>query len=212
MPRKHLFRFKEPYLLRGHTPREALVCTCGCGGVIPWRDHYRTRPASVLPGHISPKRRAAYLSERKASANPSGVCQCGCGGATAVDRLGRRSRYISGHNARGMKRGEGRYLTRLGYVLVRRPDHPEAYKYGGYVLEHRLVMEQKLGRPLLPHEPVHHLNHVKTDNRPENLAVLTQHEHGRQHGRPKGWTMDEAQRARHSDVMRQWWAARKAAG
>jgi hypothetical protein len=64
----------------------------------------------------------------------------------------------------------GRIEDADGYVLLRRPEHPLANS-GGYVREHRLVMEELLGRKLTKEEVVHHINGQKDDNRPENLQL-----------------------------------------
>jgi hypothetical protein len=66
----------------------------------------------------------------------------------------------------------GRTRHKAGYVMVRVPDHPRARR-GQYVFEHILVMEDMLGRHLLPEESVHHRNGVRDDNRPENLELCT---------------------------------------
>lgn len=76
---------------------------------------------------------------------------------------------------------KGRVERSSGYVGVRKPDHPYASK-DGYVMEHRLVMEEQLGRYLKPDEDVHHINHNKKDNRPENLMVISKSEHSKFHG------------------------------
>ena len=57
------------------------------------------------------------------------------------------------------------HLDRNGYITVG--------VAGRRVLQHRLVMEQHLGRELLPGENVHHINGVRDDNRIENLELWT---------------------------------------
>lgn len=81
-------------------------------------------------------------------------------------------------NGHGMGRCDGHYgaegrryrpvgsrrVNREGYVTVKISE-------GKFILEHREVMRQHLGRPLLSGESVHHINGVKDDNRLENLEL-----------------------------------------
>ena len=64
------------------------------------------------------------------------------------------------------------------YAVV--TEHPRC-TINGYVLEHRVVMENYLGRLLCQDEVVHHIDHNKKNNDIENLELYIRTEHTREH-------------------------------
>lgn len=99
-----------------------------------------------------------------------------------------KSKEIETINRRNAKIGDkasnwkgGRKITQKGYVFVLKRDHPRAKRNEGYVFEHILVMEKTLKRFLHDGEIVHHKNEIKSDNRIENLELMTHGEHTKLH-------------------------------
>lgn len=65
------------------------------------------------------------------------------------------------------------------------------------VLEHRWLMEQHIGRKLLPTEHVHHRDRNGLNNSIDNLEILTAREHQREHLMgTKKWPVDEGENLR----------------
>lgn len=77
-----------------------------------------------------------------------------------------------------------------GYIFEYAPDHPLCNNWG-WVAQHRLVAETMTGRSLIRSkdpkiaEVVHHRDGCKTNNRPENLEILTRSAHANHHARER---------------------------
>lgn len=75
-----------------------------------------------------------------------------------------------------------RYENSLGYYMHKGSGYYRVSKgvHKGKKL-HRVIMEQEIGRKLKSNEVVHHINEIKTDNRIENLQLMTHSEHSSLH-------------------------------
>lgn len=103
----------------------------------------------------------------------------------ALIRAGVNPSERLGSGRRG--KSKGRMKTSQGYILVYAPDHPAA-KQGRYVFEHRLVMEQHIGRYLDGSEVVHHINGCRSDNRIENLQLFASNGEHLRHTLGQRWS------------------------
>ncbi len=88
------------------------------------------------------------------------TCSDPCRYKLSIQRRGKPMNYKGGRT------------NHRGYIRLWMPDYTWGTTAKGYVLEHRYVMEQSLGRQLEKWEHVHHKNGLKDDNRLENLAIV----------------------------------------
>jgi hypothetical protein len=193
-------------------------CACGCNEPIPLRtEHFNTGIPKYRHGHNPPPPGSPRAKKEPPPRKPC-ECGCGelasPGRRYLVGHSSYRRHYSeatrrklseaasgerNGHyGKRGTNWKGGTTRTPPGYIHQWAPHHPHAKN--NYVAQHRLVAEQHLtatdpqspfleGGYLSTKADVHHINHVKDDNRIENLAVMWRGDHTRLH-------MDTLQAAR----------------
>lgn len=85
-----------------------------------------------------------------------------------------RRKISEGRQAWAEANAKGTRITKSGYVEYTRGPHKGR-------LVHDVMVEERIGRRLLPGEHVHHVDEDKQNNTPENLALLTIAGHMRLH-------------------------------
>lgn len=116
-----------------------------------------------------------HYSRLRAIRDAVNLCACGCGEKTAYT-------YKHGHHTRLFSPEEQSRRGRQNDGSKQRDrGRADGYRKVGGRHEHRIVAEQKLGRPLQKGEIVHHRDHNKKNNHPDNLEIMTQSEHIKAH-------------------------------
>jgi predicted DNA-binding protein YlxM (UPF0122 family) len=119
-----------------------------------------------------------YVDERKSCKAIGDIVGCWPGtvqGHLVNYGIERRSKNTgTGPNANHWQGGRPIFQ---GYQYVYAPDHPRATKTRPYVQEHRLVMEEQIGRHLESHEVVHHKDGNKLNNDASNLVIKSRAKH-----------------------------------
>ena len=124
--------------------------------------------------------RAVMISAGVLRGRPEAVRLAGTQGRLGSGMRGTKRFFTNAHkrNISKAKKGVGKGFS---------------FKPNGYVeitigeskgrLEHAVIMERRIGRQLLPHECVHHINQIRSDNRIENLKLMTRKGHAALHAK-----------------------------
>lgn len=99
----------------------------------------------------------------------------------SLSKIGKNYGLIGPNNSnwKGGRANQG------GYIAILIPDHPFS-DINERVKEERLVVEAHIGRFLTKKEIIHHKDEIKTNNKIENLQIVSTSGHAKIHGNMKG--------------------------
>jgi len=107
-------------------------------------------------------------------------CQCDCGNEVDVFRKDLTKKQNPTRSCGCLVKdivsermsGSNHYNWKGGEPIVNKKGYLE-YRHGEFrgMREHRVIYEQHYGIKLLPHQNIHHINGIRTDNRIENLEL-----------------------------------------
>jgi hypothetical protein len=118
-----------------------------------------------------------HYQQKLTKKQKTNFCACGCGGKT-------KYKFLNGHHTKFFSSEEQSRRGRMNNGDTQRKKFDgvtTGYRKHRGRHKHRIVAEEMLGRPLLPEEVVHHIDHDKTNNDPSNLQIMTRAEHARLH-------------------------------
>lgn len=122
-----------------------------------------------------------------------------------IEDIGRRG--IMDNRPRGKNHYNwqgGRRIDACGYILIHKPEHPRS-NVKGYILEHILIAEKALGKPLPAGVQIHHANEERADNRSSNLVICeNQKYHGLLHRRLLAYKATGNPRMRWCGYCKKW--------
>ena len=143
-----------------------------------WQKEYYQRPEVKKAGRerqrlpeVKKAARERLIKRRNDPAHPRCVVQnCDSASETKGMCIIHYTRFITGRPLDGPAR---RRKMKVGEKHTRKSGYIDKMTIHGVKIEHRYVMEQHIGRPLLKHETVHHISGERADNRIENLELFS---------------------------------------
>ena len=197
------------YKLEQHLMSPMIKCKCNCGGELHSID-VNGHPVEYIKGHnkegfldrplcarcnrpnkiVSRGICSTCIKREYSERSPMIKCICKPECPVMIHSIGlngKPQRYAPGHNFNGANNPnfKGYRILEDDYWIVYAPDHPNARK-SGYVLEHRKVMADHLGRKLEDWEEIHHKDENTLNNEISNLLVTNHKEHRNLHRRKIG--------------------------